>query len=102
MPIPPAQRDPLESEDCLFLDVIVPETVFDQGTSNKSHKGAPVIVYIFGGGFTGGSKTASGNGAGLIESSRRDGSEEVIYMAINYRVRLHQRSPYPSNFASFR
>ena len=49
-----------------------------------------MIVYIFGGGYTGGSKTSSGNPAGLIYNSRANGSEGVIYVGINYRVSQSQ------------
>lgn len=42
---------PGTSEDCLFLDVMVPKSIFDNGG------GAPVIVWIYGGGYTAGSKT---------------------------------------------
>ena len=85
-PVPPSQRNPQESEDCLFLDVIVPDAVFHNNHSTNSTKGAAVIVYIFGGGYTGGSKTSSGNPAGLIYSSRANGSEGIIYVGVNYRV----------------
>ncbi|KAG5770183.1 hypothetical protein H9Q72_002848 [Fusarium xylarioides] len=39
--------DPRTSEDCLFLDVIVPKKIFDD---LKKGKKAPVLVWIFGGG----------------------------------------------------
>lgn len=39
-------RDPRESEDCLFLDVIVPQRVFENAGSG--HRGAPVLVWIHG------------------------------------------------------
>ncbi|RFU25191.1 hypothetical protein B7463_g11146, partial [Scytalidium lignicola] len=77
---PPA---PGTSEDCLFLDVFVPEDVF-----NKPHAEAPVLVWIYGGGYTGGSKTASGSPAGLIAQSQSDGSPGVIFVAMNYRLGL--------------
>jgi acetyl esterase/lipase len=62
---PPAQLDPRTTEDCLFLDVIVPKKVFDGANSNSRIKrrqssGAPVVVWIYGGGYTGGYKTSSG------------------------------------------
>jgi carboxylesterase type B len=102
--------DPRTSEDCLFLDVIVPTKIFN---STKSHKkrgslenvnckpgklckekpaGAPVLVWIYGGGYTGGDKTSSGNPAGLIASSLQNGSEGVVYVAMNYRLGLFVRS----------
>ena len=49
------------------------------------------MVWIYGGGFTGGSKTGSGNPAGLIAQSQDDGSEGVIYVAMNYRLGLFVR-----------
>ncbi|KAI4752487.1 carboxylesterase family protein-like protein [Aureobasidium sp. EXF-3400] len=69
-----------ETEDCLFLDVVVPEGIFN---SNKQH---PVLVWIYGGGYTAGSKSGSGNPAGLLERSQLDNSSGVIYVAMNYRL----------------
>jgi acetyl esterase/lipase len=43
-----ASPDPRTTEDCLFLDVIAPETIFNQNTS------APVLVWIYGGGYVNG------------------------------------------------
>ena len=85
-PVPASQQNPQESEDCLFLDVIVPDAIFNHKESTESRKGAAVIVYIFGGGYTGGSKTSSGNPSGLIYNSRASGSDGLIYVGINYRV----------------
>ncbi|KAL1651391.1 hypothetical protein SLS58_000731 [Diplodia intermedia] len=72
-------RDPRETEDCLFLDVIVPQKVFHG-------KGAPVLVWIYGGGYTAGSKAAEGSPSGLIQRSITNSSDGVIYVAMNYRV----------------
>ncbi|KAB2578069.1 Carboxylesterase patB [Lasiodiplodia theobromae] len=74
---------PSESEDCLFLDVIVPEKVFKR--AGKGY-GAPVLVWIYGGGYTTGSKIASGDPLGLIARSQTDSSDGVIYVAMNYRL----------------
>jgi len=41
----PAQ-DPRTTEDCLFLDVVVPESIYDN--AGKGY-GAPVLVWIYGG-----------------------------------------------------
>lgn len=41
---------------------------------------------IYGGGYTLGSKGGGTNPTGLIESSRVDGSEGIIYVAMNYRL----------------
>lgn len=38
-----AARDPRESEDCLFLDVLVPQAVFERNNS-----GSAVLVSIYG------------------------------------------------------
>ncbi|RAH68789.1 alpha/beta-hydrolase [Aspergillus aculeatinus CBS 121060] len=77
----PVLMDPRASEDCLFLDVVVPKKIFE--TSGKK-KGAPVLVWIYGGGYTGGSKTGQGSGSpvGLL----RRGKNEFIYVAINCRL----------------
>jgi carboxylesterase type B len=100
--------DPRTSEDCLFLDVFVPTKIFNS-TKSKSHikrgtpenvecqfgkpckgepAGAPVLVWIYGGGYVAGDKTSSGNAAGLIASSLQNGSEGVVFMAMNYRLGL--------------
>lgn len=46
------------------------------------------MVWIYGGGFTEGSKTLSGNPAGLIARSQVNGQEGVIFVAMNYRLGL--------------
>lgn len=92
------------SEDCLFLDVIVPEKVFNVTKANTTsgyHEvqckpgqnctvtaGAPVLVWIYGGGYTGGSKTSSGDPASLIARSLENDGEGVVYVAMNYRLGL--------------
>jgi acetylcholinesterase len=52
----PARRGPLESEDCLFLDVFVPEDILEKAGRGY---GAPVLVWIYGGGYTGGNKSVN-------------------------------------------
>ncbi|EKD12431.1 uncharacterized protein L3040_001043 [Drepanopeziza brunnea f. sp. 'multigermtubi'] len=96
--------DSQTSEDCLFLDVIVPEKVFNAkrnkttngyhgvscqpGQNCTVHAGAPVLVWIYGGGYTGGSKTSEGNPASLISRSVENNGEGVVYVAMNYRLGL--------------
>lgn len=48
LPSPDADDNPYLTEDCLFLDVVVPSAVFDkQGSSHEAHPahGAPVVVW---------------------------------------------------------
>ena len=81
--------DPRTTEDCLFLDVAVPKTIFDGRTSKENNtSGAPVLVWIYGGGYTAGEKSGFGayNPAGLLKASQVSGSEGVVYVALNYRV----------------
>ncbi|KAH8127539.1 hypothetical protein FP744_10003390 [Trichoderma asperellum] len=75
--------DPAEREDCLFLDVIVPRSIFD---SRKS-KPAPVMVWVYGGGFAFGKKGQDGNPAGLLAQSQQVDPEGrgIIYVQFNYR-----------------
>ncbi|KAI1339711.1 carboxylesterase [Xylariaceae sp. FL0016] len=73
-----------QTEACLLLDVRVPVSVFEKGSSAE----APVIVYIHGGGFTFGSKNSDGNPAGLIARSQADGGDPAIVVTINYRLGL--------------
>ncbi|CZR65500.1 related to cholinesterase [Phialocephala subalpina] len=92
---------PGEVEDCLFLDVMVPTSIFDKkevkpgGELSASDKAnsimidesiAPVMVWIFGGGFVSGSKTHSGNPAGILERAQENNGEGVIFVALNYRL----------------
>lgn len=73
-----------ESEDCLFLDVVVPSTIW-----NIRHKGGrPVIVWIHGGGYQLGSKLGSpaSNPLGLLDRSFQEDAEGAIWVAMNYRV----------------
>ena len=72
------------SEDCLFLDVLVPDNVFKRTHHNKL--GAPVLVWIHGGSYTFGTKNYWGNPAGLLERSRKTTEDGVIFVPINYRV----------------
>ncbi|KAH9880074.1 hypothetical protein J1614_002100 [Plenodomus biglobosus] len=78
-PVP--TRDPRESEDCLFLDVFVPEDVFSN--AGKGY-GAPVLVWIYGGGYTNGNKNQ--NPAGLIAASGNSSNGDIIYVSLNYRI----------------
>ncbi|KAI9706591.1 MAG: hypothetical protein M1836_003598 [Candelina mexicana] len=75
--IPP--MGPTETEDCLFLDVVVPQAIF----ANKTESGlAPVLVWIYGGGYAFGHKKANANPYGLIDRS----GDGIVYVAINYRL----------------
>ncbi|KAF2427723.1 alpha/beta-hydrolase [Tothia fuscella] len=73
--------DPRTTEDCLFLDIIAPKKVFEQAGGGK---GAPVLVWLYGGGFASGDKAGinTGNPAGLIRRSE-DG---IVFVALNYRL----------------
>ena len=75
---------PGSSEDCLFLDVLVPAHVFKaKPVINK----LPVLVFIHGGGFVQGSKSSSGPGGGLLSAASLN-QRDVIYVSINYRLGL--------------
>lgn len=98
-PYEPAKMDPRTTEDCLFLDVVVPQKIFDrakQHTDHGQHKSfvpkhklAPVLVWIYGGGYVGGEKS-SNDPTGLIERSQVVG-DGVVYVALNYRVSEYRR-----------
>ncbi|KAJ5375148.1 Carboxylesterase type B [Penicillium concentricum] len=86
-PRPVADQNPLESEDCLFLDVYVPEKIISkrQGGKGKPKRGAPVLVYFQDGAYVSGSKSDQ-NPSGLIAISRENGSPGIIYVGVNYRL----------------
>ncbi|KAI1851388.1 hypothetical protein JX265_000378 [Neoarthrinium moseri] len=73
-----------QTESCLLLDVYVPAEVFDSGRTAE----APVLIWIHGGGFTYGSKTSSGDPAGLVARSKLGGDSGAIVITINYRLGL--------------
>jgi para-nitrobenzyl esterase len=67
---PPAPRVP--SEDCLYLNVWRP--------ADQTARNLPVMVWIYGGGFTGGSSASPNtSGAGFAKQG-------VVLVAMNYRV----------------
>jgi carboxylesterase type B len=84
IPTPTAtpKPDPRISEDCLFLDVFVQRQVFESAGLGY---GAPVLVWIYGGGYTSGEK-ALYNPAGLLTASGNASNGEIIYVAMNYRL----------------
>lgn len=87
-PYVPPKSDSEVTEDCLFLDVIVPKTIFDRshGNPSVSRPLAPVLVWINGGGYTEGDKVWE-DPSGLINRSTVVG-DGVVFVAINYRVSL--------------
>ncbi|KAK2030375.1 alpha/beta-hydrolase [Colletotrichum zoysiae] len=74
---------PGSSEDCLFLDVLVPEKVFNARMTAT----VPVLLFIHGGGYVQGSKTEYGSGVGLLSAAAQNG-QDLIYVSINYRLGL--------------
>jgi hypothetical protein len=82
---PPGEH---ESEDCLFLDVIVPADAWDQRCGGGAGARRPVLVWIHGGGFQIGAKygTPDSNPLGLLDRSFEDDGEGVIWVGLNYRV----------------
>ncbi|KAJ5510044.1 Carboxylesterase type B [Penicillium expansum] len=73
------------TEDCLFLDVITPNKAFQ---NRDSHHLAPVLVWIHGGAYVTGNKIdgSAGDPTRLILNSQKDGSNGIVYVAINYRL----------------
>jgi hypothetical protein len=71
---------------------MVPRGVFEE----KQHReGAPVMVWIHGGGYGAGTKYDTPP-AGLVSRSQTGGREGVIYVALNYR--LYVAPSYPFSF----
>lgn len=92
------------SEDCLLLDVMVPQQVFENSTTptipKNSSAGLPVLVWIHGGGFGSNSKEEVGNPAGLIKAAFEADGEGVVYVAMNYRVSKRPPSGHSENSVS--
>jgi len=82
---PLGQADGRATEDCLFLDVIVPRAVYNKTCATS--KGAPVMVWTFGGGNYEGNK---GNSypAGFVKRSMDNPNTApgIVYVAMNYRL----------------
>lgn len=74
-----------ESEDCLFLDVVVPEQVWTE----RCNASRPIVVWIHGGGFQIGAKWGSPltNPLGLLDRSFDADAEGVVWIGLQYRVR---------------
>lgn len=82
-----------ESEDCLFLDFVVPKNVFignRQSEEAVKKSTAPVLVWIFGGAYVMGNKALWGDPMGLVAHNKNAGREDFIFVAMNYRVSFHQ------------
>ncbi|KAF8131039.1 Alpha/Beta hydrolase protein [Boletus edulis] len=78
-PLAAKKRDVSQSEDCLFLNVHVPGPTVNAVSSG----GHPVVVWIHGGGYVGGS--ASGyDGSSLVFQSQNS----AIVVVIQYRLGL--------------
>jgi carboxylesterase type B len=75
----------------LFLDVFVPEDILH---SAKEGEGAPVLVWIYGGGYINGNKYE--NPAGLLAASGNVSNGNIIYVALNYRLGAFGFSSGPS------
>ncbi|KAF2501442.1 alpha/beta-hydrolase [Lophium mytilinum] len=74
--------DPRTTEDCLFLDVVAPKSVFENA---HKHARAAVLVWIYGGGYTAGEKSdAQYNPSGLLNASEAIG--DVVFVSLNYRL----------------
>jgi len=76
MPYPPYNGTTWGHEDCLFLDVWVPQGI-------KPNKKVPVLHWFVGGAYVFGSKEMFTSPAGLFDIM--DGETEFIFVANNYR-----------------
>lgn len=57
------------------MDVVVPQSIYESAGTGF---GAPVLVWIYGGGYTMGSKDGAGNPAGLLKRAENNGNDGVI------------------------
>ncbi|KIW01659.1 hypothetical protein, variant [Verruconis gallopava] len=85
-PIPPERSSTLNvTEDCLYLDVMVPKKVWDE-RDQRSFLRPAVIVWIHGGGFVFGHKNQHGSPIGLFQAAESKEEQNVIYVTLNYRL----------------
>lgn len=71
----------------MFLDVFVPTAVYNESCEDKHSRGAPVLVWMYGGGFYEGHK-GTDDPAGIIARSiaNPNSAPGVIFVAMNYRL----------------
>ncbi|TGO24538.1 hypothetical protein BPAE_0100g00060 [Botrytis paeoniae] len=80
-----------ESEDCLLLDVVVPEGVVEAVEEHDDFVPLPVMVWIHGGGFTLGHKNQDGSPYGVFNAPTFTPDslpihDSVIFVTLNYRL----------------
>ena len=84
---------------------MVPAKTFDSTPRHHSRgfatRGAPVLAWIYGGGFSAGWKHEQ-NASGLVTRSAIDDDEGIVYVAMNYRVGIFVRLITLSENVSFR
>merc|ERR1719436_2305237 len=78
MPPPPASAldAPSMSEGCLFLNIFTTKSNME----NMAHKLVPVMLWVHGGGFMGGSGSQY-NGSNFVSQY-----EPVVMVTVNYRL----------------
>lgn len=76
--------DPRTTEDCLFLDVVVPQQTFER--KSKSGHSAAVMVFIHRGSFFMGSKSSYGDPSALVSRRQEGDRDGVIYVTLNHRL----------------
>ena len=94
---PPNSDVPGQTDDCLFLDVVVPQQVYNNAralnASGIPSKGVPALLWIHGGGHVTGTKDNQGNPAGLMAESMLDQWGGIVYVQINNRLGLFGYPP---------
>ncbi|OOF91736.1 hypothetical protein ASPCADRAFT_153928 [Aspergillus carbonarius ITEM 5010] len=84
-PYRPEPRDPRETEDCLFLDILVPARIMLRASDPVRGPRVPVIVWFHGGGYTTGDKSQFPGASGLMQRSMGFG-DGVVFVSVNYRL----------------
>lgn len=68
------------------MDIVVPKAIFKHAKKAIDDKrGAPVLVWIYGGGYTFGEKSAY-SAAGLIHAAQVNNTDGIIFVSLNYRL----------------
>ena len=65
--------------------MVVPQQIFNRASKTEGPGGASVLVWIYGGGYVNGEKSAY-SPAGLLKASQVSDPDGIIFVSLNYRL----------------